>query len=241
MKDNTEDIENYLNELLNAEEISAFEARLLVDSELSEELGLHRQLRGFIKENEVQNLKAEVKNWLKEEPEEEILLNSQKRKAPFSIGLLSKIAAGMAIFAGIAWYYFSNKIPENIEGEYLASLSAEAPAQLQGDGDRAVWTQSYIDKDFKKVVAFLKNKPEKTPEESYFLGASFINLGEYESAIAQFNQKTIFESAFAEKAEWAMALIYLKQKNKKQALPLLEKIAKSQSEFAFEAQKILED
>jgi hypothetical protein len=239
MKDNTEDIENYLNELLNAEELAAFEARLSVDEALSEEVNLHKQLRSFIKETEVTNLKADVKNYLATENEETTIVPTFKQTSNFSIGFLSKIAAGIVIVAGLSWYFFSNKTTQSPENEYFTMLENQAPAQLQDISDRSEWVQNFKEKNFEAVVAGLEAKQDKTAEELYYFGLALAAKGSYEKAISPLDQKIVAESAFSEKAEWAKAIIYLKAKKPILAEPLLKKIAQSNSEFNVAAKKIL--
>lgn len=235
--DNTDLIEAYLNNELLGDVLLSFEKRIDSEPELAEEVSLHRQIRGFVKENEVANLKSVVKTWLQEEDASPLPsleareTSTQSSSNIFTLNLLAKIAAGIAVVAGLSWYFFSNTNSQNLEIEYLTALTIQNPPQLQGADDRAVWAQAYCEKKYNNVINFLEKKTNETPEEVYYLGLSFAAVNQNENALKQFSQKIIIESVYAEKAEWAKALIYLKLNNKNEAKQLLNKIKKSDSEF----------
>lgn len=244
-KDNTELIEAYLNNELPTEEKATFENRLNADNDLVTELALHKQIRGFVKENEVQHLKSQVKNWLQEEEVAFVPSEMKVVKKPFlSMSGLARIAAVLAVVSGIGWFYFSDKTPEMTaeiaQDKYFTELLAQNPGTLQGNDERSVWIQAFSEKQFDKVVEILEKNIEKTPEEIYYLGLAYSAKGNYPKAIEQFSTKVLQDSVYAEKANWAIALIYLKQDKKAEAKNLLEKIAKSDSEFAEKAKELLE-
>ncbi len=240
MKDNTDLIEAYLNNELLGDALLNFEKSLLNDPDLAVEVSLHRQIRGFVKENEVDNLKGQVKGWLAEENDykEEIILNSQQSKSVFSINLIAKIAAGLVIVAGLSWYFFTNKSSQPSGNQFYAELISQNPSQLQGADDRALWAQAYREKNYKKTISFLLAKKNPTPEESYYLGLALSADNQLEKAVAQLSQNQITESVYSEKAEWAKALIYLKLYKKTEAKLLLKKIENSDSEFSEKAKMI---
>ena len=235
-KDNTELIEAYLNNELTAEDKATFENRLNADKDLVAELALHKQIRGFVKENEVQQLKNQVKVWQQEEEVAFVPSEMNVVKKPFlSISGLARIAAILAVVLGIGWFYFSDKNPEMTaevdQDKYFTELLAQNPGTLQGDDQRSVWIQAFSEKNYDQVILTIEKKQEKTPEEIYYLGLSYSAKGNYAKAIEQLSMKTLQDSVYAEKAEWAIALIYLKQDDKPKAKALLQKIAKSNSEF----------
>lgn len=243
-KDNTELIEAYLNNELTAEDKATFENRLNADKDLVAELALHKQIRGFVKENEVQQLKNQVKVWLQEEEVAFVPSEMKVVKKPFlSINSLARIAAILAVVLGIGWLYFSDKNPEMTaevaQDKYFTELLAQNPGTLQGDDQRSVWIQAFSEKNYDQVILTIEKKQEKTPEEIYYLGLSYSAKGNYAKAIEQLSMKTLQDSVYAEKAEWAIALIYLKQDDKPKATALLQKIAKSNSEFAEKAKALL--
>ncbi len=243
-EDNTDLIEAYLNDELAENERNDFENHLKLDADLAAEVALHKQIRAFVKENEVQNLKSQVKDWLKDDAHVFVATEMKVIKKPFfSMNNIARIAAAVAIVSGIGWFYFSNKTPEMTaevaQNQYFTELLAQNPGTLQGTDDRSTWTQAFREKQFDKVIEILEKGIDKTTEEVYYLGLAYSAKGNYPKAIEQFSTKIVHDSVYAEKANWAIALIYLKQNNKTEAKVLLEKIAKSDSEFSEKAKELL--
>ena len=243
-EDNTELIEAFLNDELVGIERVDFENRLKLDADLEAEMALHKQIRGFVKENEVESLKNQVKGWLKDDANVFVPTEMKVIKKPFfSMNTIARIAAAVAIVSGIGWFYFSNKTPEMTaeisQNKYFMELLAQNPGTLQGTDDRSTWTQAFREKQFDKVIEILEKGIDKTPEEVYYLGLAYSAKSNFSKAIEQFSTKIVHDSVYAEKANWAIALIYLKQNNKTEAKVLLEKISKSDSEFSEKAKELL--
>ena len=230
--DNTDIIEAYLNNELAGDEQIAFENRIELEPDLLEEIVLHRQIREFVKENEIHNLKSQVKNWILEEKEDV----KTKKITLFSRTNLLRIAASLVLILGLAWLYFNSQSSGN---QYFAELVQQNIGTIQGSEDRSSWTQSFREEKYAKVISILNKKEIKTSEEIYYLGLSYAAETNYSKAIAQFSTIILQDSVYAEKANWALALVYLKQNNRILAKPLLEKIAKSDSEFSKKAKDLL--
>ena len=233
--DNTDLIEAYLNNKLAGDEQMAFENRIELEPDLLEEIVLHRQIREFVKENEIHNLKSQVKNWILEEKEDV----KMKKIAPFSRINLLRIAASLALISSLAWLYFNSQSSSG--NQYFAELVQQNPGTLQGNDDRSNWTQLFREKKYAKVISILNIKEIKTSEEIYYLGLSYAAETNYSKAIIQFSSIILQDSVYAEKANWALALVYLKQNNKILARLLLEKTASSDSEFREKAKDLLQE
>ena len=230
--DNTAIIEAYLNNELVAEQRGAFENRINQEPDLLEEIALHRQIREFVKENEINNLESQVKNWMLAEKEDV----KTKKITLFSSTNLLRIAASLTLILGLSWFYFNSKTSDN---QYLTELVGQNPGTLQGGDDRNTWTQLFQTKKYADVISLLVKKEQMSSEEVYYLGLSYVAETNYSKAIAQFSKITLQDSVYAEKANWALALIYLKQNNEILAKSLLEKIADSDSEFNEKAKELL--
>jgi tetratricopeptide (TPR) repeat protein len=242
--ENTTLIEDYLNGDLPEQEAKDFEEKLETEAELAEEMALHQRIRSFTAENEIQKLKNQVKGWLEEEAQEKpetagktIPLNPKIKQNSWVSGI--RIAASVLVVLGLGWWYFATKTDTVSGNDQLAALIAKEPSNLQGNDDRSLWIAAYRAKDYEKVISLLENKSPKTSEEQYYLGLSYAAKADFEKAITQFDSKVIADSAYTEKAAWAMALILLKQNRQTEAKKLLEKIANSDSEFNEKAKKLL--
>jgi hypothetical protein len=228
--DNTGIIEAYLNNELAGDERTAFENRIEQEPNLLEEITLHRQIRGFVKETEVNKLKSQVKGWLLEEEVK------TKKIVLFSRTNLIRIAASFALVLGLGWFYFNSQSTDN---QYLTELVGQNPGTLQGSDDRHTWTQLFQEKKYTEVISIINKKEIRTSEEVYYLGLSYAAETDYSKAIIQLSKTILQDSVYAEKANWALALVYLKQNNENLAKPLLEKIADSDSEFSEKAKSLL--
>lgn len=238
--DNTELIEAFLNNELGQEERAIFENRLQNEADLQEEVALHKQIKGFVKQHEVENLKSQVKTWLSEEATPKATMTVHKTRT-FTLNNIMKIAAAVVIVSGMGWYLFTDKLSGGgSQEQYLSELVSQNPTMLQGSDDRSFWTEAFRNKNYQQVIDSLEAKPERTPEEAYHLGLAYTATKNYPKAIEHFSSKIVQDSVYSEKANWAIALIYLEQNNKAKAKSLLEKIAKSDSEFAEKAKKLLE-
>jgi tetratricopeptide (TPR) repeat protein len=231
--DNTSIIEAYLNQELAGEDLTIFENRLNTEPDLVEELGLHRQIRSFVTETEVQHLKGQVKDWMQEDAVEEV---KPKTISLFSRTNLMRIAASLALVSGLGWFYFNSQSSEN---QYLTALVEQNPDLLQGNDDRNVWSSLFQEKKYSNVIAVLEKKAAMSPEEVYYLGLCYVGETNYPKAIEQFSKTILQDSVYSEKANWALALVYLKEKKDDLAKPLLEKIAGSDSEFSEKAKGLL--
>jgi tetratricopeptide (TPR) repeat protein len=231
-RDNTSIIEAYLNQELTGEDLTIFENRLKTETDLVEEVGLHRQIRGFVAETEVQHLKSQVKGWMQEEETE-----AKPKIIPlFSRTNLMRIAASLALISGLGWFYFNSQTSDN---QYLTELVGQNPGSLQGSDDRNIWTSLFQEKKYGNTIAVLEKKAAMSPEEVYYLGLCYVGETNYPKAIEQFSKTILQDSVYSEKANWALALVYLKQKKETLAKPLLEKIADSDSEFSEKAKGLL--
>jgi hypothetical protein len=228
--DNTDIIEAYLNNELEVDERIAFENRIGQEPDLLEEITLHRQIRGFVKETEVNKLKSQVKNWMLEEEVK------PKKITLFSSTNLLRIAASIVLISGLGWYYFNSQTSDN---QYLTELIGQNPGTLQGKDDSNTWTPLFQEKKYAEVISIINKKEIRTSEEVYYLGLSYAAENDYSKAVAQFSKSILQDSIYAEKANWALALVYLKQNNEILAKPLLEKIADSDSEFSEKAKSLL--
>jgi tetratricopeptide (TPR) repeat protein len=231
-RDNTSIIEAYLNQELTDEDLTIFEHRLKTETDLVEEVGLHRQIRGFVAETEVQHLKSQVKGWMQEEEAE-----AKPKTIPlFSSTNLMRIAASLALISGLGWFYFNSQSSDN---QYLTELVGQNLGSLQGSDDRNIWTSLFQEKKYSNVISVLEKKADMSSEEVYYLGLCYVGETNYPKAIEQFSKTILQDSVYSEKANWALALVYLKQKKDTLAKPLLEKIAESDSEFSEKAKGLL--
>jgi hypothetical protein len=239
----TEQIEAYLDKLLNPEDLLSFEQKLTTDTKLQEEVALHRQIRNFLAQQTISDLNAQVKGWIQEDKQAEKQIAV---KATFSVWknpTLWRAAASVVLVVGMGWWFLRTDDAIKLSpDEYMATLAAEGPGVLQSTENlRSIWSEAFNQKKYKDVTSILDTVSVRSAEEQYYwgLGYSLQIPAQFDKAIDILSDKTIAKSIYQDKAEWTTALCYLKQGQTAKAKALLEKIAKADNSFSEGAAALL--
>lgn len=99
----------------------------------------------------------------------------------------------------------------------------------------------FFEKDYTKAITLFSNiaeetKQEKTANSTYvlsYLGASYLESGDYTKAMATYNKLEQSNTLDSSKAYWYKALVYLKQDDKVNAKAMLEKTLESEQNYNF--------
>lgn len=241
MEENIERIEAYLEGALKGQELQQFEAELAANSQLATELEVHKKLRKYVAETEISRLKTEVNGWMAQEQPASTSPNLIKEKVIRPLWKsITTIAAVLAVAIGLGWWFYLMKAPAFDSQLAMEEVITEAPATQQGQAEaRQQWVYAYQQKSYSKVIDLLSSKTDKTPEELYYLGLSYAALNRYDEASILLSSSALEESIYQEKAEWLNALILLKQGHKGEARDILEKIAKSESQYKSQAERAM--
>lgn len=221
--ENLELIERYCEGNLDEAEKASFEARLLFDSELQEELKLYQNIVDVIKETGKENLRKKLKDADIEMDASTPLTQPAKLNVPFRF---LAIAASVLIIIGATSFYFFFKSPDLPE---LASKYYEPeiglPVELAVSNSK--WDAVMNDlksgniKESKEKLDKLKSSGTNDTL-SYFEGVLDYELKNYGEAIKNFS--SVNESAYYfQKAQYRLVLSYLMSKNKKSALEAIDK------------------
>ncbi len=224
-------IEKYLNEELSANERSEFEQLQKSDADFAEEVQVAVTINADFNVKQKmrwQSLLKEQGNVVKETP--------VRKLAPRrSISWIRSIAAVFILGLGLslAWLMFSNPDAGTLADDQLMEIY-EAPSVVrQGDLADANWKNAisaYKDGQFSVAVAAIESSmdkgSEKLDEKHFYLGLSYLyeDVPNYEKAINHLatSKELNSSSLFAPKANWFMALAYLKQGKIKEAKTLLQ-------------------
>lgn len=230
-------IEDYLNGSMTAEQIAAFKNQMNDNPELSEAVKINKELQlqygddnwNFIKDdkknkdlNELESLlkSDDFKNKKKAIQSASDLYfkkgkskNSNKNKP--KLYYLLAIAAALVIFFGI--FLKDNSISnQEIYSDYsswdeLPSLvsRSETNAVLLSTGENA-----FINKNYKLASesfgSYINSKPQVNPTALLYLGISQLELKNYNEALESFQKVIDSESLDKSKGYWYKALTYLK-------------------------------
>jgi tetratricopeptide (TPR) repeat protein len=168
-----------------------------------------------------------------------VFLKSWKFMAAASVTLLFAISS-------ISYLYLSNSPTDSLFNEYYQHYDAAmvtrsiSPAE---SGDLVMAIQDYDKSNYKAaIVKFEKiiQADATNTAARFFVGVSYIEVKNYTKAIE--NLQYVInknDTAFVEHAQWYLALCFVKNNQKGDALPLLNKIASSSNYYKPQAMDIL--
>lgn len=221
-------IEKYLNEELSANERSEFEQLQKSDADFAEEV------QAAVVINADFNIKQKMR-W-------QGLLNEQGNETPVrrlaprrSISWIRSIAAVFVLGIGLslAWLMFSSPDVSSLADNELMEIHVKPESFMNNQNVDSNWENAiaaYEEGQFSIAVAAIEKSIEKNTEKLdqkyFYLGLSYLyeDVPNYDKAISHLakSKKLNSSSLFAPKANWFMALAYLKQGKIKEAKALLQ-------------------
>lgn len=231
MKDRYEKIEAYLGGQLSESEARAFEQDLVQDAGLQEELNAHLLARDAIEVAIADSLRETLKTWRGEEKTTKVNTEGPRIRTLWRRNLAIAASVLVLIVAGSFWWANSRYSDSAIAGRFysaadLASLR-NGPAEEE---PLAPGTQLILQGDYPGAIQFFNEAlmaNENNVEARCYRGQAHFLQGDLDAAEADLRlvvQNSIHKN-LQEKAEWVLALVYLKQGNDSQWQPLIEKMA----------------
>ncbi len=238
------DIENFIDGELNDSLLDGFKAELQVNSDLMAEVELRRQINEIIGENDIRELRAELKDAKKLAEVNKVrnlipISNSKFYKfLQTSVAIvLFLIGVGGVINSG----YLSvdktyDKFFESPTWSAERSVSADITLLQKAQG-------AFMTDDYAGVVEMKKLAPVATsnnPVFQFYAGASLQKLNNFEEAIADYTLVINHaDNLFVEEAEWYRSLCYMKLGNKLQAKQELLAVINRNGYFKQDAKAVL--
>ena len=229
-------IEKAIDQELSEFEQLEFKKRLQESGEFKAYYDQHQSLLGHLrayKKNEVKNelksLYADFKN---------------EKTHPTSSGFPSLLRYGIAAAFTIATTVFiwviTNK-PRNVQELYAEYYTPyEGGPLLRGEEQDSMQMalSAYYQEDYPKALSLFLNL--KSPKRLLLIGNCHINLDQYEEAEQALRKEySTPNTLYKEEAKWYLAMLYLKQGQKEQAVKMLEEL--SEDYYYDRAQDILEE
>ncbi|MCB0374330.1 MAG: tetratricopeptide repeat protein [Sinomicrobium sp.] len=242
--DTHEKIEAYLNDTMSIADRADFEKELNNNPELAEEVEINRQMLlnydeyawGFFPKNSRNPDARAVENYLNSEEarvlSDTISLAKDRYKAQNS-SIRRKTffyyAAASVVILLLAGNFFINvDTPESLYNDYRNWETL--PSQV--DRGKTTTTlsrgeQLFKQKKYAEAIAVFETYREEhgaalSPQTLMYLGASYIESGQYGKAMTTFDQLLNSNTLDSESAYWYKALTYLKQGDKEKAKLQLE-------------------
>ncbi len=238
----TEMIDRYLSGELSGEEKRSFEAELLINPQLKEELQLEKDLYRILADEKAINLRKKLTMIMKEAKQPKTVKLSASKT-------FLRIAATITLLIGLTtvWSVFNQKSMTN---EELFNQYYETDNNLSlyrsGDTKLVEAIRYYQAKEFEQAIVsfenFLDNEPGNVAVH-FYTGISYIEVAHYEKAIEEFNYIIKDKNnLYIEHAEWYLGLCYLKKEDKELAVEKFTEIANNKESFyQNEASKLLKE
>jgi hypothetical protein len=221
----TRDIQAYINDTLPQSRRAAFELKLQNDPELKQRV---EELRPIIEVFEEMKMEEKIKEIIKKDEnqvftKEEVITKPITKLQPrFGNVLRYAIAASLLIFLGITWYDLT--LSSRLYQEFYTSELESSRGKESGNCSDTKTLDLYYEKSYQSFLQTL-DKQADSPCNNYYKGVAFLGLESSQKAVEYLSKATLSDEVIIkQKAEWYLALAYLKNKEADKAKSQLLKI-----------------
>lgn len=223
MKYTLEDIDAYFSGNLTDVDKKDFEEMLHSNIELAEQVAFYLQAKEAAKQLSQQERKAEF---------EQLRQQLQTTKTTNLWPLASALAAACVILAGVWMFVFNQPNASEMAQNYIQNDLAQISVNMGADVDSLQLASTlYNDKKYNEALVIFKKLNAHSDNEAVFkleyTGLTQLQLGQYDAAIASFQQLAQNKAITNNKGKFYEALTLMKQdlpKQKTQVITLLEEV-----------------
>lgn len=225
--DMSEKLVQYLDGELSGIEKEMLEQQLAADTTLQEAL---ESLRITSEAVHLYGLKKKVlgihKQMMEEGHSPVKQINSRKKLVRYAVAIAASV---ILLIGSYMAYNFYTITPEKVFASNFQSY--ELVTNRDGNAEESELIKNYRGKNFSAVIGVVYDRTYTT-EELFVRGMAFAELKNSDSAIAEFNKviaanKMAAKPVYNDEAEYYLALEYVRNKNYKEALELLNTIKDS--------------
>ncbi len=233
----------YFAESLSVEEEMAFTSLLEKDAEFRAQVAFEEDLQRTIQHRERAALKSKLKTYESQ--------NSKGQKPTVfrrAMGYL-KIAASLAVLLATSWFVYQSYTTPNLEKLYEANYSKfpntvytiTRSDTLDNSPERKAF-EAYEGNDLKAAVLYFEELSTISNLDyiPFFLGQSYLQNGQIEQALQQFESIVKKDTDFKSEALWYSSLGYLKLGNKSRARQKLQLLVTEGNYKKAQAQELLD-
>ncbi len=241
-----ESIEDYIDGLLEGEDLEEFSKELHDNLDLKAEVNLRRQVNELLAESDIEDLRAQLGK-AKDTAEVKTVKMFIPETKVSHIGFWRTSVAVIVILLGMAGVLRNGIVNSSNIDVYTKSYnspvwSTERSATEHLDILQKAQNQ-FVNAHWQNTINSLENSPDDIrlgPVSQFFEGASFQNLEKFSDAIAKYtNVIENGDNVFIEEAEWNRALCYYRTKNYKKATEQLLAVMERKGSYHDEARAIL--
>ena len=220
-------IYRYFSNSLSAEQEKQLQDLLEADVEFKEQFDFEKDLKRVVRVKEKAKLKSKLQGFEKEISEETpvIQLNENRKKRSFNWSM----AASVAILFGLGWFGYTTFFGTDYEDLYQANFE-EYPntvyAVTRGNTEETIEREAFSAYESGSYQLAIENfnkiySVENKDYLDFYLGQSYLGLGQLAEAEKAFEKVISSESEFIPEAYWYLALTAIKQKDKVKATEYL--------------------
>lgn len=247
-------IEAYLRNELSATDQASFESEIQADTELLAEVNRQREIRLGLRALGIQEaLQRAREQYESSSAPASSAVNEPTTVRPLTTWRYWAVAASVVVICGIGYYAYQQTASQQAQLAYTESLRSEdvllkgfppatVPPQTRTTFLDAL--QNYKAGNYDRAIDQLRTLPadkQTIPYQNYLLGLSYLANKQPANAIPLLlKAQQTTSPALRQKADWFLALAYVKHNEKERALPLLTQISKDQTHpFQSLAQRVL--
>ena len=232
-------IEKYLSGELAGEELKKFKEALTCNAELSKEVEFHRKVDEAIMEEDIMELRHQMKTICENRTTEKKLFLRNNRKWYY-------IAASFAAAAGISGAFLLNKRYSNDRlvkmfyspYEPFAIREAETPDQQ----DLMQAFQYYDQQKYKEALRLFESifrKDQSNYGVKFYAAICYFEVDQYRNAVNLLEEIADSKNDFSAYADWYLGLVLLKMNKTDKAITQFEKVVASENHYSEKAADIL--
>ncbi len=240
-------IENYLSNNLTDIEKQDFENRLVTDKDFAENFTIYKTINSEMATN-VANKETEFRSTL-QPMQNAHFSNAVAQQKTIEVnnksGKVRKMVFAALSAAALIAIVFTFVIPSsktNNKGLYAEYAQHDAVNNtVRGGTQEALMKEastSYNNKNYAAAIKPLEQLKDSSAQAAFMLGVSYMETNVFDHAVAVFDLLTYGHSIYKEKAEWYIALTYLKKEDIVKCKDQLKAIANASSYYA-KAQELL--
>ncbi len=209
----------YFSNQLTEQENTELQELLMTDSDFKQQFDFESSLKHVIKDKENKDLKTKLGDFEK-------AISKKKSVRMLWQGDLGKLAlaASFALVIGLGWFFnsffstnyeelydtnfqhYPNTVFSITRGESVKSIERDAfTAYEAGDFQKALDNFHVIDEE------------DRNDYVDFYMAQSYLQLNQMEKSKAHFQKVIVENGEFAAESHWYLALIAVKQENKKMA------------------------
>ncbi len=226
----------YFSNILTFEEEKEFQKLLKTDAAFKAQFEFENNLKKSIKSYNKDKLRSKLKAF-----EAEL----EGKKAPSSIFKYQKVAIAASIVLLIGWFGYHSFFCTNYAKLYANNFSTYPNTVYtitRGDENNSLEREAFVayeSKAYKKAIEKFNKITSSTVYISFYKAQSYLAINDLVNAKKMFEKVQKTNAEFTAEATWYLALIALKEKNKKEAIKHLKNLVANYSYNKDKAQALL--